>query len=171
MKFRSDKVSDQQEREVVEAVRALSALGGGESSPAPPAHYWSNMIVRVNNRVDELTSGKALSISWALRVALPGVVAIVSFLIGLHYYVPEETGTALTTVVYDLSEEMLDSMLVLSSTDDEPADAILYADPFEVSGAEISEYLISTGRIAGLIDALSDDQVGELLASLDSYTN
>ena len=54
-----------------------------------PGTYWSNMLVKTNSRIDDVSSVRALSIGWALRVAIPGVVAIISFLIGLHYYSPE----------------------------------------------------------------------------------
>src|SRR5512141_561288 len=91
MKFRQEPrdITESEERELVDSVRALE-LEGGEKGTAPPISdaYWQNLIIRTNQRVDAAASAKAISISWAARVAIPGVVAIVSFLIALQYYVP-----------------------------------------------------------------------------------
>jgi hypothetical protein len=70
--------------------------------------------VKINGKIDDATSGKALSISWAARVAIPGVVAIVSFLVGLHYFAPDASRHApsVAEVVLALPPAAIDSLLV-----------------------------------------------------------
>src|SRR5512140_166025 len=92
MKFRQGRIEpgEAEERELEASIRGMLPREGEEGIPAPSPVYWQNLIVHTNERIDRETSGKALSIHWALRVAFPGVLAIISFFIGLHYYVPEK---------------------------------------------------------------------------------
>ena len=90
MKLRRDKteVTGSLEHDAVEAVRALVREKHIAELSEPSSAYFANLLVKTNQRIDAVTSGKALSISWLARVAVPGVVAILFFFIGLHYYVP-----------------------------------------------------------------------------------
>src|SRR4030042_6452064 len=87
-------VTDGQEQQAVEELR--QALRQTDLSPehAPSEPYWSNLLVRTNERIDHATSGKAISLSWAARVALPGVITIIFFFVALrYYYEPEPSGS------------------------------------------------------------------------------
>jgi len=171
MKFRQEKIhiGDEAEHLLEAEVRALA--GPGEKDPKLPDTYWMNLPVRVNSRIDEATSGKAMSISWALRVALPGAVAIVSFLVGLHYYVPEvpQKTDSVSDVVLSLPPAMLDSILDEPSRVD-PGILVedLGPDVFTVSRTQIAEYLLTSGNIPAALDGLSNQETNELFAGLAS---
>ena len=146
----------------------------GERPDAVPQTYWPGLLVRTNQRIDDATSAKALSISWAARVAITGVVAILFFFIGLHYYVPEVTkkGGSVASLINMLPEETVDSILVeperLSSSlsaRDVPSDI------FQFSTEQITEYLVATGKAQTAVDNLSDTDVAALLSVLDAKKN
>ena len=138
--------------------------------PGPDDIYWQNLLIRTNRRIDDVTSGKALSISWALRVAIPGVVAIISFLIGLHYYVPERTqkGTSLEAVVLSLPDETQDSLLATLPLRDRLSAISSFEDLFDLSREQIAGYMIDNGTTSMLLETLTDEQINELLISLGS---
>jgi hypothetical protein len=172
MKFRHEKIgiTDAEERELERAVRAMS---GAEQEPptAPPEAYWQNQIIRSNQRIDHATSGKALSINWAFRVAIPGVVAVLSFVIGLHYYVPEKPRQteSVSEVLLSLPTQAVDSLLAGNAAIDASVSvADVGADIFRFSQAQIADYLITRGAAETLMEGLSDQQVGDLVSALGS---
>ena len=133
--------------------------------PSPPDdRYWANLIVRTNRRIDEVTSAKGISLSWAVRVAIPGVVAIVSFLIGLRYYVPEYAGKEKVIDLTAFPAETIDSLVIAS--DDAVVEASRSSDIFELSRDQISDYMLSRGGREVLLRTLSEQQVELLVQSL-----
>jgi hypothetical protein len=171
MKIRAvkEKPTDAEEER---AFRELRALVDDRKDVAlvPPDAYWQNLLVRTNLRIDEATSGKSLSISWAARVAIPGVVAILFFFIGLHYYGPQtrQSGNPLFTLVQTLPEDALDSlslepshMLMTSSID--------YSGPLiEPPKDQIAEFFIESAHASTMLESLTSDQVDELMSVLSS---
>ncbi|MGA9116353.1 MAG: hypothetical protein WB626_06225 [Bacteroidota bacterium] len=167
---RDNGVTDEEERRATEALRALVS-GAVSSLPEPPSgEYWVSLPLRVNRRIDELTSGKALSVSWALRVAAPGIVAVVSFLIGLSYYAPPSTrdsGSSLPRLVASFGDEELEAV----AEDFAPYLAGFETDTEEtlsLSAGAAEEYLIGRADLTGLVDALSERETEEILAVLES---
>jgi hypothetical protein len=168
MRFRNEKhgFSDAEELKQVGDIRMLSE---GEPSPAPPEEaHWSRQLVRINARIDEVSSGRAMSLSWAARVAIPGVVSILFFLIGLQYYVPRhEHDIRVASVLENSTVQNLDT--VLSIAGQSPAGAVQdeIADSYmNVSNEQLSEYLIANGRTTDVMDVMSDQQVGTVLSRL-----
>jgi hypothetical protein len=168
MKFRQDQpdITESDERELVEAVRALER--GLEETPPPAISgaYWQNLIIRTNRRVDEATSGKAISISWAARVAIPGIVAIVSFLIALQYYVPVQThrDRGVEAFVLALPARAVDSLMTDPSLSDETLVAIAANENlFDVPSEQIGEYFIDNGNAAQFVDLLPTEQADHML--------
>jgi hypothetical protein len=165
---------DPDEQKAAAELRALLGQRAPGTDPLPPDAYWSNLIIRTNRGIDEASSGRAISISWAARVAIPGVVAILFFFIGLHYYVPRESDNqhTLTSVVLSLPEATIDSLLLepehlsvnLSSGD-------LHEELFDLSDAQISDYFIATGNTQTLLEAMEPQQASDLLATLGSHRN
>jgi hypothetical protein len=150
-------------------VEALRQAAGSEAPvSARPEAYWQNLIIRTNSRIDEATSPKALTISWALRVALPGVLSITSFMIGLRYFVPTEgVNPPLQAVVLAMPDGAVDTLLSDPSR--------LYAglsaadfdvDPFDVPNEDLADYLISSGTVATVTESLNDEQVTDVLTVL-----
>ena len=170
MKFRQERteITDAEERALEESVRSLERTLG--ETPVPPAEaYWSNVIVKANRKIDESTSGKALSINWALRVAIPGVVAVLSFVIGLHYYVPEKPhqNDTINAVLQSLPNQVVDSLLTGNAPADlsvSPSD--IGGDIFTFSESQIADYLIDRGAAETLVDGLSDQQVGDVVLAI-----
>jgi|WetSurMetagenome_2_1015567.scaffolds.fasta_scaffold53743_3 hypothetical protein len=127
------------------------------------------MLVRTNERIDRATSGRALSLSWAMRVAVPGAVAIVAFFIGLHYYsnpVPPATA-GLTPILSEFNDGALDSLMaahaVLDTTE-------LMGDTqgswFDIPGDLAADYLLSTDRTGIVAESLQDNELDDVLAVL-----
>jgi hypothetical protein len=171
MKFRQEKIQIGAEAEHTLESEVRSLAGSGDTDPKVPDTYWMNLPIRINSRIDEATSGKAMSISWALRVALPGAVAIVSFLIGLHYYVPEvpQKGDSISEIVLSLPPASLDSILNDPSRLDPPILVEeLGPDVFDVSRTQIAEYLVFSGNLPAALDGLTNQETNELLAVLSS---
>lgn len=167
MKFRErQKIADQDEQRSSEELRSALQSKGGYDPLEPPDNYWSSMLVHVNEQLDSATSGKALSLSWAARVAIPGVVAIISFYIGLHYYVPEQATqqTAAMPILASLLQSEIDSLLVEQSLTD--AAGYGHETVFSISGEEAAQYCISTGEPSLAFEILSDAQVDKLLTTL-----
>ncbi len=168
MKFRHEHpdINESDERALVERVRALESELGEKSGPPVPETYWQNLIIRTNQRVDAATSGKAISISWAARVAIPGVVAIVSFLIALQYYVPLQTRqqSDVESMVLALPDPVMDSLLTEASLSDETLLAVAAnEDLFDVSSEQIGEYLIQNDNAALLVELLPEEQADQML--------
>ena len=171
MKYRTDRIqiTDGEEERLEAEIRALSGGEGGRSDP--PDAYWQNLVVRVNARIDRATSGRALSISWAARVAIPGVVAIVSFLIGLHYYAPDPMHHEPTVadVLMSLPPSSIDSLLADPSRVD-PALTVedVGPDVFVFSRDQIVEYFMDNGNLVDAVDGISDREANTVFAVLAS---
>lgn len=168
MKLRQEHpdITESDERALVDAVRMLERERGGEGAPGVPEAYWQNLIIRTNRKVDEAASGKAISISWAARVAIPGVVAIVSFLIALHYYVPVQTRqhSDVESIVLGLPDRAVDSLLTDSSLSEETLVAVAANEHlFDVSSEQIGEYFIENGNATTLVELLPEQQADQML--------
>jgi hypothetical protein len=171
MRFRQGihRIDDDAEQPLAAEVRELASRGTAGAATDPPDAYWQNFPVRANARIDTATSGRALSISWAARVAIPGVVAIGSFLIGLHYYVPEPPRAleSVGAVVLSLPASAMDSLLA----DPARVDASLSVaetgpDVFQVSRDQIADYLVVSGSPTAAVEGLSENETNDLLAVL-----
>ena len=153
-----------------EALRRLA--GSAPPVSTRPDAYWHNLIIRTNSRIDEATSPKALTISWALRVALPGVLAIASFMIGLRYFVPNNRGGALPlqAVVLSMPDRAVDTLLADPSRLNAGLSiADLDVDPFDLPNEDLAEYLIASGSVSMVTESLNDDQVTEVLTVLGTH--
>lgn len=163
MKLRPEKrkPGDTEELQLLAEVRELARQSGDPLSTEPPEAYWQNLPVRVNRRIDEATSGVALSISWAARVAIPGVLAVLSFLIGLQYYVPRhQGGESLDGIVAALPVIELDSLVVTVRGNDEMIVAEDLTRTYTaMTGEQAAEYLLGNGQMATLLESLPDDQL------------
>ncbi|MDH4070760.1 MAG: hypothetical protein OEV30_10070 [Ignavibacteria bacterium] len=163
----ADTPKDVEEKEE-ELRQLLGSLTGSSEDPSPG--YWQNLTARNNLRVDEAGSGRAISISWAARVAFPGAIAILFFFIGLHYYVPRQIpdGVSVTEVVSGFSEEGQDSLYryLLGTGYEMTENGIFYEDLFDPAEEGIEEYLISSGDTRVLLSTFSDEQISELLLLL-----
>jgi hypothetical protein len=173
MKFRqSTPLPDEAaEGELTSSVRRLAAQRGGGDLERPPGAYWQNLLVRTNAGIDDASSGKAITLSWAARVAIPGVVAILSFLVGLRYFVPDHPGIepSLTSVVLTLPQGVLDSIQTERSAMDRLVDiAEAGVDVFELSRDDVSRYYLEEGQLPDAAASLNDQQVTEVLALLTS---
>ncbi len=127
------------------------------------------MLVRTNERIDSATSARALSLSWAVRVAVPGVVAIVAFFIGLHYYTTPVTRTAegLTPLLNELSDAALDSLLQVHAAVD--SSSLLGDTPGEflaITGELAAEYLLSTDRTDIVAETMDEEEMQAVLKAM-----
>jgi hypothetical protein len=175
MKVRQERteITDAEERELEDSVRRLVARSGDVAHAAsrPPA-YWQNLIIRINARIDREESGKMLSIHWALRVAIPGVLAILSFVVGLHYYVPQKATSeeSVSAVILSLPSRTVDSLLLNPS----PLAASLSiaevgGNMFDMTQEQIADYLIHQGSVQTLVESLSDQQLGYVMMELGAH--
>lgn len=165
-------IDDRAEEELAHEVRREAANLGEVGQQPPPDAYWPNLIVRTNDRLDQATSGKALTISWAARVAIPGVVAILSFLVGLRYFAPQQEShtPTLAKVVLSMPQPSIDTLLSgLSEISAAVSVADLGLDPLNPEKEEIASYLIDSGSVTTLEESMSDQQVTAVLAALGSY--
>jgi hypothetical protein len=168
MKFRQEHpdITESDERQLVNEVQALELETQGRPAPPISEAYWQNLIVRTNQRVDAATSGKALSISWAARVAIPGVVAIVSFLVALQYYVPvqKHQHSDVESIVLALPPNAIDSLLTDPSLTDETLVAVAAnGNLFSVPSEQIGEYLIENENATTVVDLLPEQQADKML--------
>jgi len=164
-------LTDDDEEKLAADVRRLEASRGPAKLHGPPDQYWQNLILRTNARIDDATGGRALSISWAARVAIPGVIAVVSFLIALHYYVPETPNNevSVSSVVLSLPSAAIDSIL----QDPSHVDPILSVadvggDVLDVSREQIVDYLIASGNATAAMEGLTDREAQDLFAVLST---
>ena len=172
-KEQKEEINDLEEQRAVDEVRALEAGMGGEK-PLRPQGYWATLIVRTNQRIDNVTSGKAISLSWAARVAIPGVAAILFFFIGLHYYVPDRPSreSSIRSLVASLPVAQLDSVLADPSRLHESLSvADLGENVFEFSTDQVSDYLVQTGETQTVLESLTDEQIKAIVSTLDSENN
>lgn len=174
MKLRPEKteITDAEERELEDSVRQMASRTGGIHPAVPSPAYWQNLVIRINSRIDHEESGKMLSIHWALRVALPGVLAILSFVIGLHYYVPEKAPSeeSVSAVILSLPQQSVDSLLLSPSL---LASSLSIAEVgsnlFEVTQDQIADYLITQGAARTLVESMSDQQLGDVMVELGAH--
>jgi hypothetical protein len=167
MKFRYHRaeIDPREEERLAEEIRRLSA--GEPASAAPPPQYWANMLVRINGRIDEASSGVALSLSWAARVAIPGVVAVVSFLIALQHYVPLQPGDV--SVRELLARGGVDSMLVQQTEEQSTGAQEVLADAYlDLSHEQLSDYFVNNGTPATVMDVLPEADVKAVLVTIGS---
>jgi hypothetical protein len=157
-----------EERELEEEIRRQAAPGPLDSTPELPDAYWHNLIIRTNRRIDDATGAKAISLSWAARVAIPGVVAILSFLIGLRYYVPEQHPDqhSLADAVMSLPTHVVDSLAAVSP--DSLAAGEVGAHLLDLSGDLAHAYVLENATSQDLMADLSEKEVGEILATLST---
>ena len=173
MKIRSGRSEDTEgeERDLAASLRGLAEAEGDSAQPAASSPYWQNLIVRTNEQIDAATSTRALSISWAARVAIPGVVAIISFFVGLHYYVPQEPNlhSTITRLILELPAQTVDSLLTEPSQVSESMSIVdLNPDVFSAPADQIAEYLIENGGASSLVESIPDKQAEELLVALST---
>jgi hypothetical protein len=173
MRLRFDKrqPSDEEEETLSKSLRDIAADDTGLKGPDPV--YWQNLPVRLNRALDDATSGKALSLSWAARVAIPGVVAILSFLIGLRYYAPDRDGSAqmFREVAMAMPPTAVDSLYVASlATTDTMTSRGVEKDIFQVPADLAREYYLENTGTFTLVNDLSEQELREVLAVLSSHT-
>jgi hypothetical protein len=163
-------LSDEKEKELEQEIAALVRTEQNEQQQRLPEAYWHNLLIRTNRRVDEATSAKALSISWAARVAIPGVIAILSFLIGFYYYIPEKNPDvhSLAEALLVAPANQLDSLVASDVVQGGDSLSEMSNVVLALSGELSREYLIETTATHDLLDPLSDDEVNQVLAVLGS---
>jgi hypothetical protein len=150
--------------------RSVRELAGDEVEQSPLPAFWSRQIVDINKRIDEATSGVAISVSWAARVAIPGVVAVLAFLIGLKYYAPEGPGTeSLRQATAALAPATVESLYVASAMVPDTAvvreiDSKLLA----VNSTRAEDFYVENAAAGTLVEDLSDQEVREVLAALST---
>jgi hypothetical protein len=165
MKFRVHRPEiDPREEDLL--AREIRELSAGEPEPSPPAGaYWPNMLVRINRRIDEASSGVAVSLSWAARVAIPGVVAVLSFVIGLQYYVPKPAGDVSMQDL--LARGGMDSLIVQQVDEQNAVAQELLADAYlDLTHEQLSEYLVDNVAPSAVMDVLPEADVREVLSTL-----
>jgi hypothetical protein len=171
MRLRFDKrqPTDDEEESLQRALQA--EVANDPPQPGPPPAYWQNLPIHVNASIDDATSGKALSLSWAARVAIPGVVAVLSFLIGLYYYAPDHEGTvkSFRDVAMAMPPSAVDSLYVASlTTGDTAFVGGLETDLLRLPTDLAREYYVENGSTSTLVEDLSDQEMREVLAVLSS---
>jgi len=157
-----------EEEEILE--RSVRDMDRGVGEAPPPPAFWSRQLVEVNRRIDDATSGVALSLSWAARVAIPGVVAVLAFLIGLKYYAPERSAAeSLRQATAALAPATVESLYVASVAANDTAtmgDIDKNLRAFNHATAE--EYYVENAPTTTLVEDLSDQELHEVLAALSS---
>lgn len=148
-------ITDAEEREAEEAVRRLAGTSPMQQDKGLSETYFANLIIRTNERIDRASSGLALSLSWLARVAVPGVVAIIFFFVGLHYYVPERTTPSVVEVINTLPTPALDSLLLASQADPAVATA-LQTSLFDISADQLVEFYIATENPTTVLEVLPE---------------
>lgn len=174
MRLRFDKRQPTDEEEEALERALQEAVADDPPAQGPGDAYWQNLPIRVNRAIDEATSGRALSVSWAGRVAIPGIVAILSFLIGLYYYAPDRGGAAKSfqDVAMAMPPSAVDSLYVASLTSGDTAfTSGLEADLLRVPGELARDYILENNGTSGLVEDLSDQEMREVLAVLSSNIN
>jgi hypothetical protein len=169
MRLRHEKiqVTDEEEETLEQSVRELSGADG--ETPPPPA-FWSRQIVDINTRIDESTSGVAISLSWAARVAIPGVVAVLAFLIGLKYYAPEKISSeTLRQATAGLSEAAVESLYVASvAAPDTAVIGEINKSLIALNDEKAAEFYVEHAAERTLVEDLSDQELREVLAALST---
>jgi len=163
-KERPDIRRDQEEKQAEDRLKSL--ISPTESRQEPASEYWPDLISRTNRRVDAVSSGRSISISWAARVALPGAIAILFFFIGLHYYVPEKgpSEISVTEIVSGMPAASQDSLVLyfLERSEIKVVDETL----LNPSEEDIENYLASGENPSSLLRTLPENEVNEILMIL-----
>ncbi len=167
---RRQEIGDHEEQQAADSLRALLRERNVPPVAQPDPAFFSRLIVQTNQQIDGMTSGKAISLSWAARVAIPGVVAIISFFIALYYYTPPQPAgdNSMVPMLGALSTETIDSLLVENSSLTDVSFAVLGVDVFDVSGDEAVEYLIASGNMADVMETMDTQQMDQVLTILGS---
>jgi hypothetical protein len=171
MRLRNGRIpsGEPEEKELERSIRALAHGNHDDTVPPPPDAYWHNLLIRINRRIDAATSGRALSISWAARVAIPGVVTIISFMIGLHYYANDSLvdSASLREIVQTLPPQTVDSLLTELPASG-PGDPTNEEMLLTVTDAEIRNYLTENLSSSELVAGLSEPEAADVLAKLSA---
>jgi len=160
-------VTGQEEEALEQSIRDMAH--GDVESPPPPA-FWSSQIVQINQRIDNATSGVALSLSWAARVAIPGVVAVLAFLIGLKYYAPERSAAeSLRQATASLESAAVESLYVASvAVHDTAIIGEIAKSLTPANHVEATDYYLEHAPASALVNDLTDQEFNEVLAALTS---
>jgi hypothetical protein len=160
-------LTDEEEEALELSVRELA--GADAETPLPPA-FWSRQIVDTNTRIDDSTSGFAISLSWAARVAIPGVVAVLAFLIGLKYYAPEKISSeSLRQATAALPEAAVESLYVASvAVSDTAVIGEINKSLLALNDEKAAEFFVEHAAEGTLVEDLSDQELREVLAALSS---
>ncbi len=174
MKLRSEKhrITDEEETSLEGAVRSLA--GDTREPSTPPPAYWQNLPLRMNRAIDEATSGVAISLSWVARVAIPGVVAILSFLIGLRYYAPDmgTSPASVKEVAQALPVRTVDSLYVAMIASADSATASTFEEQvLAMPVDQAREYYVVQAGTRTLLEDLSEQEVRDVVARLGSNIN
>ncbi len=160
-------VTDEEEGALEQSVQELE---GPVDEPQIPVAFWSRQRVDINRRIDESSSGFALSLSWAARVAIPGVVAVISFLIGLKYYAPQQHDVeSLREATAGLATATVESLYVASMAVPDTAlinDVHRSLETYARDQAE--EFYVERVGTTTLVEGLSDQELHQVLAALSS---
>jgi len=161
-------LDERSERALEEEIRSASAPEGR----APEDPFWQNLLVRTNARIDDVASGRGITISWAARVAIPGVVALLAFLVGLHYYVPELTAERerLPEILSVLPSAAQDSLMDRYSIGQEVLSPVIAEEVFDIPASQAQDYYLENAELSSLAELLSEDQVSTVLTILESST-
>jgi hypothetical protein len=165
-------VTDEQEQRAADELRQALRQADLPPEHVPSETYWSNLLVHTNERIDHATSGKAISLSWAARVALPGIITIVFFFVALrYYYEPGQSGSnaSLVAVVASLPGGVIDSLAVQATSSGlSVPTADLDQSFMQPSDDQLADYLIARGNFGVALEAMEDEQIREVLATLGS---
>jgi hypothetical protein len=165
MKFRIER-EEPDENEIRGMEQWLHTTVRSQQKPVPGDPYWGRLLVQTNEQIDRETSPRALSISWLARVAIPGAVAVFSFVVALHYYAPghRPAENGLETAMATLSEAEVDSLLVHEVSSGETAPSSLVGNEvFSVQREQVVEYLAENGTETQLMETLGDEQANAVV--------
>ena len=170
MKFRPEKQTQTEatERELADEIRRIDREDTSRRAGLSDA-YWQNLLIRTNARIDEVSSPRALGLSWLLRVALPGVFAVLSFVIALHYYVPTRPtrDADIVRALQALPPTAIDSMTAAGAGSGEMMNAAELSDAaLAVSGDQIEDFFLETGNESQVVETMGDTQAHAFLDAL-----
>jgi len=164
-----NELDEQAERALEDALRAVA----DEDLRGPQDPFWQNLLVKTNARIDEVASGKGITISWAARVAIPGVVAILAFLVGLHYYIPRVTADRdqLSDILSVLPDATQDSLLDRYALGPEALSPVVAEEVFTVPVTLAQDYYLETADLVSVSEVLSEEEVSAVLTTLESSSS
>jgi hypothetical protein len=168
MKFRSGK-EQPSDGQIGELEQWLRASTKSADRPVQGDAYWGRLRVTTNERIDRAVSPRTLSLNWLARVAIPGAVAVFSFIVALHYYAPvhHQSDPGPGALISAVDESDADSLLASAAANGEVKTAgLVGGEVFQVPNDQIAEYFVDNGKTAQLVEAMSDDQANALLDRL-----